>query len=187
MPTFIVLLRGVNVGKAKRVPMADFKALLLGLGCTSATTLLNSGNAVVTTEARTTSQALATKIAAAMVERFGFEVPVVVKTAAEFEAIVRANSLEVPEEHHARLLVAFGQTPAAISALAPLADITVPPEQFLLQDGAAYLYCAGGILDSPVGEALLGKPGRTVTTRNWSTVLKLVATLKGLARPLTDP
>ena len=47
MPRFVVLLRGVNVGKAKRVPMTDFEALLSGIGCTSATTLLNSGNAVV--------------------------------------------------------------------------------------------------------------------------------------------
>ena len=45
MPTFVALLRGVNVGKAKRVPMAEFRALLLALGYTRVATLLNSGNA----------------------------------------------------------------------------------------------------------------------------------------------
>ena len=46
MTTFIALLRGVNVGKAKRVPMAEFRTLLAGLGYTGVATLLNSGNAV---------------------------------------------------------------------------------------------------------------------------------------------
>ena len=46
MPTFVALLRGVNVGKAKRVPMAELRALLSGLGYTGVATLLNSGNAV---------------------------------------------------------------------------------------------------------------------------------------------
>ena len=46
MPTFVALLRGVNVGKAKRVPMTDLRARLSGLGYTGVTTLLNSGNAV---------------------------------------------------------------------------------------------------------------------------------------------
>ena len=48
MPTFIALLRGINVGKAKRVPMAELRALLAGLGYGDVQTLLNSGNAVFT-------------------------------------------------------------------------------------------------------------------------------------------
>ena len=43
-PTWIALLRGVNVGRAKRVAMADLRSLLEGLGCTEVRTLLNSGN-----------------------------------------------------------------------------------------------------------------------------------------------
>ena len=46
MTTFVALLRGVNVGKAKRVPMAEFRKLLAALGYTGVATLLNSGNAV---------------------------------------------------------------------------------------------------------------------------------------------
>ncbi|MEX8500212.1 MAG: hypothetical protein AB3X40_07370, partial [Leptothrix ochracea] len=50
-----------------------------------------------------------------------------------------------------------------------------PPEQFLIGKNAAYLHCATGILESKAGEALLGKAGKSVTTRNWATVLKLQA------------
>jgi uncharacterized protein (DUF1697 family) len=46
MPRFVVLLRGVNVGKGNRVAMVEFKESLEGLGYTDVKTLLNSGNAV---------------------------------------------------------------------------------------------------------------------------------------------
>ena len=58
MPTFVALLRGVNVGKAKRVPMAELRALLSGLGYTGVATLLNSGNAVFRARERHTGEAL---------------------------------------------------------------------------------------------------------------------------------
>ena len=53
----------------------------------------------------------------------------------------------------------------------------VPPERLHIGGHAAYLHCAGGILESKAGSALLGKLGREVTTRNWATVLKLKALL----------
>jgi uncharacterized protein (DUF1697 family) len=102
-------------------------------------------------------------------------VPVVVKSAAELDAIIDGNALATGADDHSRLLVAFAQDAATIAGLRPLADLVVPPEQFLLRDEAAYLHCASGILESKAGEALLGKLGKGVTTRNWATVRKLQA------------
>lgn len=174
MPTFVVLLRGVNVGKAKRVPMADFKALLLEQGCASASTLLNSGNAVVTAPQRSAS-ALTLKIERAIEARFGFDVPVVVKTAQDLSKIIAGYDEPVDEAMHSRLVVVFANAPDALTALATLAERVSPPERFVLGSDAAYLYCANGILQSKAAEALLGKAGRSVTTRNWATLLKLNA------------
>jgi hypothetical protein len=82
MPRFTVLLRGVNVGKGKRVPMAGFKRLLEELGYTDVRTLLNSGNAVFASAGRSGAKhALA--IAAEVERRFGVLTPVIVKSAAE--------------------------------------------------------------------------------------------------------
>ena len=53
------------------------------------------------------------------------------------------------------------------------AELVGPSEHFLLGKHAAYLHCPNGILQSQAGEALLGKVGTKVTTRNWATVLKL--------------
>jgi len=174
MPSYVVLLRGVNVGKAKRVPMADFKQVLLGLGCTRAATLLNSGNAVVE-HPKIASASLDRKIAEALEAIFGFTVPVIVKSSVEFSKVVSGNKLEVVAPEHPRLLVAFARSKESIASLHSLATLVSPPERLQLDAHAAYLHCAAGILESKAANALLGKLGQPVTTRNWATVLKLHA------------
>lgn len=180
MPAFVVLLRGVNVGKAKRVPMADFRALLIGIGCTSVTTLLNSGNAVVEAP-RQASATLAGKVADAVETRLGFPVPVVVKSADELTRIIKGNQLDREAQDHSRLLVAFAQGTRCLERLNSLVPLVSPPERLLILQHAAYLHCPGGILESKAARALLGKAGAGVTTRNWATVLKLQALASGIA------
>jgi len=174
MPTFVALLRGVNVGKAKRVPMAELRALLCGLGYTGVVTLLNSGNAVFRASNGPPAKHAA-DIAAAIASELKFEVPVVVKSASELAAIVTENAIGQKPSDHSRLLVAFAQDAKALSALASIGSLVVPPEKFVLGKNAAYLLCAIGILESKAGKALLGKAAGTATTRNWATVLKLHA------------
>ncbi len=174
MPTFAILLRGINVGEAKRVPMAELRALLAGLGYTGVATVLNSGNAVFQAAQGTPAQH-ATAIAAAISAKLGFEVPVIVKSAKELAAIVSENPLAAKAADPSRLLVAFTQDTKALSGLAAIGSLLIPPEQFELGKHAAYLHCVGGILQSTAGKALLGKAGRSATTRNWATVLKLQA------------
>lgn len=176
MPRFVVLLRGVNVGKGNRVPMADFKRMLEGLGYRDVRTVLNSGNAVVSGPGRS-SHKHAQAISAALQQAFGFAVPVVVRSASEFSAVVRRSPVIPPKEHHSRFLVAFGQDKAALSTLAPLMPLASGPERFVVTDDAAYLSCPAGLLKSKVGAAILGKAGKAVTTRNWATLLKIEALL----------
>ena len=176
MPRFVVLLRGVNVGKGNRVPMAEFRATLEELGHSAVRTLLNSGNAVITSTSRSPHR-LADGIAAALRDRFGVATPVMVKSATEFAAIVSHNPIEPPEPNHSKFLVAFAMDPAKLQELAALQSLVRADERFVITEHAAYLSCAGGLLESEVGEAILGKAGRSVTTRNWGTVLKLSALL----------
>lgn len=174
MSSFVVLLRGVNVGKGPRVPMAEFRTLLSGLGYASVTTVLNSGNAVFRAT-RGTSAQHTVRVAAALVEQLGVDVPVIVKSAAEFAAIVDDNPIPVPADAHSRFLVAFVQEPSALTALAGIQPLALPPDRFVVGSKAAYLYCTGGLLESRAAQALLGKAGKTATTRNWGTTLKLLA------------
>ncbi len=172
MPQFVVLLRGVNVGKGNRVPMAAFRMLLESQGFSEVRTLLNSGNGVFRCAARSAANH-AKAIGARLQDRLGVSVLVVVKSSAEFLTAVAENPFLLPEKDHSRLLVAFAQNEAAIQALSVLLPMLQPPERLHIGSHAAYLHCAGGILESKAGSALLGKLGREATTRNWATVLKL--------------
>jgi uncharacterized protein (DUF1697 family) len=174
MPTFVALLRGVNVGKAKRVPMLELRALLLRLGYTGAATLLNSGNAVFRAAGGAPAKHAA-NIAAAITATFSIDVPVIVKSAGELAAIVSENPINAPASQHSRLLVAFVQDTKALPGLAAIEALVEAPEQFAVGKRAAYLLCAPGILESRAGAALLGKAGRSATTRNWTTTLRLEA------------
>lgn len=122
---------------------------------------------------RSTPAKHASAIAAAIAGRLAIDVPVVVKSARELAAIVSGNPLARRAEDHARLLVAFTQEARSLRDLAAIGALVVPPERFVLGRHAAYLLCAGGILQSKAGEALLGKAGKAATTRNWATTLRL--------------
>ena len=174
MPTFVALLRGVNVGKAKRVPMAELRALLAGLGYTDVATLLNSGNAVFGASKGTPAK-LASDIASGIAKKMRVDVPVVVTSAKDLDAIVAENPIKVGVDDHSRFLVAFVQEPKALAKIAALKPLVKPPEKFAVGKRAAYLLCANGILESKAGVALLGGAGQAATTRNLATVLKLQA------------
>jgi uncharacterized protein (DUF1697 family) len=176
MPRYAALLRGVNVGKGNRVPMAELRALLEALGCTRVRTLLNSGNAVFASPGRS-APTLATRIRAALAERVGVDVPVMVKSADEVAAIFAGNSLAAVATDPSRLLVAFAASAPDLAGLAAIRPLVRAPERFVIGPHAAYLWCPHGSLESKAGAALLGKPGRAVTTRNWATVGKLLALL----------
>ena len=177
MPQFVALLRGVNVGKGHRVPMAAFRSLLEAEGFSEVTTLLNSGNAVFRSSSRSAA-AHAETIRARLERDLAVRVLVVVKSSAEFLAATAESPFAIPEEHHPRLLVAFARDAAGTRGLSQLLPLLQPPEQFHVGAHAAYLYCARGILESRLGSAMLGKAGREVTTRNWATVQKLRALLE---------
>lgn len=176
MPRFAVLLRGVNVGKGNRVPMAEFRVMLEQLGYTDVKTLLNSGNAVFASSGRSGAR-LAEAVSAALVHKFGVSTPVIVKSAAEVSRVISEAPMTPPAEDHSRFLVAFGPDEEALQALSPLLHILGDRERLVITKQAAYLHCPAGLLESRVGEAMLGKAGRGVTTRNWATVLKLEALL----------
>ncbi len=177
MPRFVALLRGVNVGKGKRVPMAELQKLLSALGYRDVQTLLNSGNAVFESATRSTATH-ASRIRSAISKKLQVDVPVIVKSATDIAAIQKENTLASIATEPSRLLVAFTATATDLRAIAALAPLISPPEQFLLGKHAAFLWCPEGILKSRGAEALLGKTGRPATTRNWATVAKISALLR---------
>ena len=171
---YVALLRGVNVGGNTKVPMADWRKLLEGLGYSNVRTLLNSGNAVFTAPAGKTH---ADKIRAAIAAKLKVDCEVVVKSAAEVDAIVAANPFATTADDPSRLLVAFASDPEHLAHFAPLAKTDWSPDALAVGKHATYLWCASGLLESPLGKAALGPKSGRATTRNWATVQKLQAML----------
>jgi len=174
MKRHIALLRGINVGKAKRVAMADLRALMEGLGFANVRTLLNSGNAVFDAKSGTAA-AHAKRLRAAIGETLGVDCEVVVKTAADLAAAIAEHPLRDHANDEARLLVMFTQEASTLAELKPLEASDWAPEAFAAGQHAAWLWCAGGIIDSRVAKAVGKLLKDRGTTRNWATVEKLRA------------
>jgi uncharacterized protein (DUF1697 family) len=174
MKRHIALLRGINVGKAKRVPMADLRALMEGLGHANVRTLLNSGNAVFDAKGGTPA-AHAKSLRAAILDKLGVDCEVIVKTAAELEAAIAEHPLRRHADDDARLLVMFVQAPSTLAELKALEATDWSPEAFAVGAQAAWLWCADGIIESRVAKAVGKVLKERGTARNWATVGKLQA------------
>ena len=180
--TWVALLRGVNVGRAKRVAMADLRSLLEGLGYTQVRTLLNSGNAVFSAPTRSAAAALAPTIEAAMSRQLGVDARVFVVAADTLAAVLAANPLRERADDDAKLLVAVFAPVVERAALGLLAARDWTPDAFAFGPDAAYLWCASGVLASPLSQAFGKALGDQATARNWATMTRLAA-LAGVAVP----
>ena len=168
----VALIRGINVGRAKRVPMADLKALIEDFGYTDVRTLLNSGNVVFTAPKDTPAEA-AERIEKALLLRLDVAARVVVLTAAEWAKVVAENTLLDVADDPSKLLVAVPLHAADLPKLEPLLAQDWDDDAIALGKRAAYLWCAGGILESRLLQSVSRALKQAVTTRNWATSRKL--------------
>jgi uncharacterized protein (DUF1697 family) len=177
MPRYVALFRGINVGKAKRLAMADLRVLLEKLGYTGVRTLLNSGNAVFTGAAGAANKH-AQRIRAAVGKQLGVDALVIVKSAQEVAAIVADNKLEKLASDPSRLLVAVTDEAGALARLEPLAAKGWGREKVYVGKHGALVWCANGILESEALTAVLKGLENIGTTRNWATLTKIHALLQ---------
>ena len=174
MQTRIALLRGINVGKAKRIAMTDLRTLLENLGFHHVRTLLNSGNIVFESESDS-AQTDAGRITSAVTERTGTPTNVLVLDAEALDQAIETNPLAQTTSDPTRLLLGFFLDPHQHASLEALKQ-QFPSETFVIGKHACYLWCTDGILASPIASVLASTKFRDrITTRNWATILKLQA------------
>jgi uncharacterized protein (DUF1697 family) len=169
--TYVALLRGINLGKARQVAMPRLTEVLTARGYADVRTQLRSGNVVLTS--RLGEAKLAADLSAAIEEEFGFAVPVVVRTGQEMAAVVAGDPFATEATDPARYLVTFlpePPDPARVDAL-PKAE---GGGDYLVRGRELYLWLPDGIQNTPLAswrwDTLIGVPG---TARNWNTVRKL--------------
>ena len=170
--THVALIRGINVGKTKRVAMADLRALVESFGYTDVRTLLNSGNVVFTAPGTTAARA-AERIEEGLEKKLRVPARVIVLTARDVATVVSENSLHAVATNASRLLVAVYFDPKDRRRLLPLTEGEWGDERLVVGARAAYIWCPDGILVSKL-QVAVGKLLRdATTTRNWATIVKL--------------
>ena len=172
---YIALLRGINVGRAKRVAMADLRQLVEGLGFTEVRSVLNSGNLVFGARALASTGAAAAAIEEVIVRKLGVAARVLVLGSDELGEIIDGNPLVERATDHARLLAFVLAEPGLGRRLAPLCAQDWSPGALALGRRAAYVWCPDGVLDSAAAARVGKELGDATTARNWNTLLKLHA------------
>lgn len=174
----VALLRGINVGRAKRVAMADLRRIFESLGHTDVRTLLNSGNVAFTVR-KTHRGDVAAQIEEAITSACGFSARVTVITKSELATAIAENPLGEVARDPSRFLVSFLRDPASRKLCLPLARQQWKPDAFAIGQRTAYLWCSDGVLASPLFKAFERALGDAATARNWATVIKLHALANG--------
>ncbi|MCA8965771.1 MAG: DUF1697 domain-containing protein [Planctomycetes bacterium] len=170
----IALLRGINVGGNKKVPMAELRQLCAGLGWQDVTTYIQSGNVLF--HAVGEGRRLEAALEAAIATHFGFAVPVIVCGAAEWLDHAASDAFAPAQQQRPNLLhlaLVKGGIPAARrrTAAAMLAPYCKAGEQVELRGDAIWLDFANGVARSKLTPAVLDRVfGATVTARNFKTV-----------------
>jgi uncharacterized protein (DUF1697 family) len=173
LPSRIALLRGINVTGHNKIPMAELRQLCAGLGWADVQSYIQSGNLVFRSEAMAGN--LEEELEAAIVDEFGFQVPVVVRSAQAWEDYVKHNPFPaVAVEEPNRLLLTLSKGPLQAGALDALNARADKGERVDRVGDVLYIHYPEGVGRSKLTPALLNRlVCSPVTARNWRTVLKL--------------
>ncbi|WP_278236751.1 DUF1697 domain-containing protein [Isoptericola sp. AK164] len=177
MTSYVVLLRGVNLGPHRRVAAADLRAAAAEAGLRDARTYATSGNLVASsgTDAPDDAPGVAAGVGAALAATLGAPVPLLAVSAARLTHLVAANPFPGPaQDDPSHLQLHLGPDPVDADGVARLAADHDGPERLATADGALFVHYPDGIGRSRLTSARLDRATGTWTTgRNWRTVLRL--------------
>jgi len=174
VPTYVALLRGINLGPRNKIAMAELRDLLVSLGLENVRTHILSGNAIFTSRRRSASR-LEGLIERAIETRFGFDIQVLVRTVDELASVVNGNPLPKAAPDGSRLFVLFLDRQPDRDRLAAIDPADFRPEEFRVGDRVIYAWFRFGLQGSRLSGALTDKRlAVAMTNRNWNTVTKLL-------------
>lgn len=173
MKTYVVLLRGINLGSRNRVAMPKLRDLLSEAGFEDVRTYLQSGNVVLASEGSAAS--VARRCKQEIAKNLGLEIDVVVRTRAELAAVIRRDPLGKVAKSPKRYQVSFLAAKPTAALVRKLEAAVVPPERFAASGRALYAWHPDGVARSKLWALLASRDlGVTATARNWTTVTKLL-------------
>lgn len=168
---WVALLRGINVGRNKRIAMADVRGMLESLGNTDVRTLGQSGNLIFSSAQRKAGP-LELEVSSAIRATFAMDVAVLLRTAGEFADAVEANPFVERGVDAAELHAAFLSAEPARAKTASIDHAAFVPDEFAFGKRVVYVRLPNGVMGStlPDWDKVLGV---RATQRNWNTTTKL--------------
>jgi uncharacterized protein (DUF1697 family) len=176
MPVVVSMLRGVNLGKHRRVKMDDLRAAYESLKLRDVQTYVQSGNVVFTTD-ETDSTLLTKRLEKQIGRTLGFHADVIARTVSEMRAVVARNPFVKRRGlDPSKLLVTFLATDPGEEAREKVRGIKTDPEELRIEGRELYVYFPEGVGRSKFPASAIEKLLKTSgTARNWNTVTKLLA------------
>jgi uncharacterized protein (DUF1697 family) len=171
----VVMMRGINVGGAKKVPMAELRTALTDSGCAGVSTILATGNVILDGD---DTAAAADHVERLVEERFDVASRCLARTAEEIDQVVAADPFADIADNGSKYLAVFLSGPAPEALDDPEGPIGLDTETMAVGDRLIYQWCPDGILAAePIGDTVMKHTDLFVTARNWNTVLKIQARL----------
>lgn len=172
MPTYIALLRGINVSGQKKIKMAELRDHLISWGFAEVQTYIQSGNLILTSPETDQTQ-IAERIHRGILEAYGFEVPVMILLPKDVERVLAHNPF-LPEHDPKRLYVTFLSATPDADLIDQLAAVDYAPEAYVVTDQHIYFFSPAGYGRAKMNNNFFEKKLKVnATTRNWRTVNKL--------------
>jgi uncharacterized protein (DUF1697 family) len=169
----IVLLRGINLGPRRRIPMPELRELLQNAGFEDVRTYVQSGNIVLSSDLPL--DALQRNCEDSIADRFGFDVPVIVRTREDLERIVDLNPLADVAANPKRYQVTFLSGQVSGDVLPKLEALATDSERLVAAGREIYTWHPDGAARSKLWAQLAGTGlGVVTTSRNWTTVTTLL-------------
>lgn len=171
MPTYVAMLRGINLGPHKRVKMEALRKSFESIGLKNVQTYIQSGN-VVFKAGRISPAALRKKIEARIAGDFGFSSLAILRSQEELGKVVNGNPfLKRAGNSHEKLHVVFLSETPERDVLRQLEGLTKSPDESCCLDQEIYLHLPNGfgqssMMNNPIERKFLAQ----ATTRNWRTV-----------------
>jgi uncharacterized protein (DUF1697 family) len=174
----VALLRGINVGGKNPLPMKELVRMFQAAGCENVHTYIQSGNVIF--DAPTGNSKICDSVSASIEKRFGYRIPVILRTAPELRKVIGGNPfLKSAVDLKALHVYFLAQAPGA-RAIASLDPARSAPDAFHVLGQEIYLHLPNGMGRSKLSNAYFDSKLATVSTaRNWATVLKLAEMMTG--------
>jgi len=174
MQAYVAMLRGINVSGHKTIKMEDLRTLCSGLGFRNLESYVQSGNIAFQT-AIGNPATLSKRIGETILESFGFDAPVIVRTSRQMKNTVVNNPfLKRKDVDSSKLHVTFLSETVQEESLKHLETISTGQDQFCTAPQEIYLYCPGGYGRTKLSNNAIEKAlSVRATTRNWRTTKTL--------------